>query len=508
MPGRANARARRLAAIAFLLLWSCGRGDGSLAVRSEAIGHLGHGYRLGSLIVSRDHRHLAWVKQVAGRCRVVVDRRIGPPFPYCSDPLFSPDGATVAYWAGEKKEREQKAQLVVNGRAAAAAFGGDGPIGFGKRGGAWAAIAPAFGTVDADEDPNAHEPDSKTAARPERRLIAIAATGVLGEYYDTSAPALSPDGSHVAFVAADAAGIQRLVVDGRVARSFGPPLPSAIPTFRQRKPGPNLEPESTAAYLSDGSLVAVALGEKGWTFVHGDEVWATYAAARLPKSGFDAADPQVASQRSFLAQSLATADDAPVACWWERVEGGAERWRVACNGQPIDRQVCTYFDSDVPIAVAASTRAAAYACQINPPDSPEPPSEDSSEAPKNVWVVVGGKPLGPHRFVWGVDLSSDGTHYAYAAADTIADPWFYVVDGRRYDGPWEQAYPPKLSPDGSTVVWAASRDPKARRQDLVYDGRTVARAEMIMTPPVFRGEREVEWAVKRGNSVRRVIIGR
>jgi hypothetical protein len=54
-------------------------------------------------------------------------------------------------------------------------------------------------------------------------------------------------------------------------------------------------------------------------------------------------------------------------------------------------------------------------------------------------------------------------------------------------------------------VWGASPDRDGRRVELVRDGDVVARGDMVMAPPVFRGN-EVEWALKRGKSVRRVIV--
>jgi hypothetical protein len=298
-----------------------------------------------------------------------------------------------------------------------------------------------------------------------------------------------------------AEGRQSLIVDGAVAREFPAPTIEFLPALKEARHGPNLEPEAAARYLADGSLVVVALAENGWTVFHGDEVWASYPGIRLPpESGFQVESSPLLWRPALLAGSLVTAEKAPVACWWERVEGDVERWRVMCNGKPVDQQICNAPALGIPITLTPDGRSAMYACQIVGPVGP-----DGQADPKNLWVVIGDKKRGPHRFLWGLTLTPDARHYAFAAADSVDEPWFYEVDGRRYDGPWQHAFPPAFSADGSSVVWGASPDPDARRVDLVRDGDLVARGDVVMAPPLFRGDR-VEWALKRGLSVRRVSV--
>jgi len=500
------ARALAGVAIASLALAACDGRRAPPLVSSEAIGHLGRDYRKGSLTVSHDHRRLAWVEERADRCRVVLDGRKGPLLWRCLDPHLSRDGATLAYWAGPEPSEPPRGYLYVNQAQSPIAISGEGPIAFSREGGAWAAIAPAF---DPDAPPATPDGEAKGTAdgdgsppRAPRHLIAFDERGLLGEHHDTTDPAVSPERSHVAYIAEDVEGRRSLIVDGAAARVFGRPEVQYLPVVKAEKPGPNLEPESTVRYLADGSLVTIGLAEKGWTVFHDDEVWATYPTVNVPKTGYEVLDPQLLSARTIVAGSLATAADAPVACWWERLEGEVGYWRVVCNGKPIDDQVCDNFWADSPIAVAADGRSAGYICPANPPLGAD--GMPSGLPPLS--VVVAGARFGPYQFAWGVDLTADGRHYAYAAADSIDEPWFYIVDGKRYDGPWLQAFPPKLSPDGSSVVWAASQKEERGRIDLVVDGDIVARADQVMAPPLFRGNRKVQWAVKRGGSVRRVVV--
>jgi hypothetical protein len=488
------------AILASLLGFSCERAPAKPEVRahSERLGALHKHYRARSLAVSLDLSRVAWIDHRADGCRVVVGRERGPKLAGCGNPRFSPDGTTVAYFAAEKVEKPPRIQLMVNGEKSPVEVGDEGVIAFAKTGGAWAAVAPAR-PEKAVEETAGEAADAGEA--PKRSLVVFGPGGVLGEHHDTTTPSVSPDGKHVAYLAATAEGRQSLIVDGKVAKEFPAPSVEFLPALKEARHGPNLEPEATARYLADGSLLVVALAENGWTVLHDDQVLASYAGIRLPPdSGFQVTGSPLLERAALLGGSLVTAEAAPVACWWERLEGGTERWRVVCNGKPVDEQICDQPATGIPITVTPDGRATMYACQIT-----GPVGADGQPDPKNLWVIAGDRKRGPHRFVWGLTLTPDARHYAFAAADSVDDTWFYDVDGKRYDGPWQHAFPAAFSPDGSSVVWGASPDRDGRRVELVRDGDVVARGDMVMAPPVFRGN-EVEWALKRGKSVRRVIV--
>ncbi|HZR82738.1 MAG TPA: hypothetical protein VFD92_16710 [Candidatus Binatia bacterium] len=491
------------ALLALSALGACDRSEMPPLVRSTTLGNVGGGYRKNSLTVSHDQRRYAWVQTSGDRCRVVADEKKGPLQSICLDPVFSRNGAAVADWSVPDPGKPPKGYLTVNGTRADVAFGREAPIAFSREGGSWATIAPAYdpeGTPTTPEERGESAPAGEAPPVPDRprRLLALAERGELGEYYDTTTPAVSPHGEHVAFVAADAEGNVSLVVDGKVERRFEKPAIRYLPVVKPQKVGPNLEPESSVTYLADGSLVTVALAEQGYTVFHDATPWAAYPAVNIPKTGYQVLDPQLLTLRTLVAGSIVTARDAPVACWWERPEGKEDRWRVVCNGQPIDDQLCDNYWVDQPLAISADGKSVAYVC----PGTPELSPEGIPLGRPPLSIVFGGQRLGPpHPFVWGVDLSADGRHYAYAAADSVDDTFFYVVDGKRYDGPWLGAFPPRLSPEGTSVVWAASREEEGKRVDLVVDGDVIARADVVMAPPLFRGERKVQWAVRRGKSV-------
>jgi hypothetical protein len=141
-----------------------------------------------------------------------------------------------------------------------------------------------------------------------------------------------------------------------------------------------------------------------------------------------------------------------------------------------------------------------YVCEIVPEPGP-----DGHVDEKNLWVIVAGKKLGPHRFIWSPTLAPDGQHWAFAAADGVEDTWFYDFDGKRFDGPWQHAFPATIAPDAKSIAWAASPREDGKRVDLVRDGVLATRGDLVMAPPRWVGER-VEFALKRGHSVRRVVI--
>lgn len=512
-----NACARRvrptialvLAAAALVRLTGCNEATAPPApaarAQSDRIGWLGKGYRTKTLAVSRDLERLAWVDQREDGCRVVVDRRRGERFAGCGAPQFAPDDETVWYFVATERTEPLPVHLVVNGKRSPVELGYEGRVAFAKNGDAWAAIAPTRVPGDAPKDApaeNAGTKDATPEAAPPPRVVAFGPGGAWGDYPDATAPAVGPDGAHAAWIATDTEGLQSLIVDGKVARAFGRPKVEFLPAIKETRTKPSLEPEAMVRALSDGRFVGVALGEQGWTVFRGDETLAAYQGLRLPaETGFQVSGSPLLAKSAIQGGSLVTAAETPVACWWERLEGDAEQWRVVCDGKPVDEQICSAPAEGQPITLTPDGRTAMYVCKLV-----GPPGADGKPDPQDVWVVVGGQKRGPHRFVWGLDLSADGRHSAFAAADSVQEPWFYDFDGKRFTGPWQHAFPPKISPDGASVAWAASPREDGTRVDLVRDGDIVARGDMVMAPPRWRDDGKVEFALKRGRSVRRVVI--
>ena len=100
----------------------------------------------------------------------------------------------------------------------------------------------------------------------------------------------------------------------------------------------------------------------------------------------------------------------------------------------------------------------------------------------------------------GSRLSADGKHHAFAAADGIGNDWFLPVRRPALHRTWHVSR--RQSRDGKSIAWAAS--PYADGSvDLVRNGVLATRADIVMAPPWNRQRR---FDVKRGHSVRRVVI--
>ncbi|MFM8411799.1 MAG: hypothetical protein ACKOCT_16155, partial [Alphaproteobacteria bacterium] len=466
-----------------------------MQVRSERIARLPKSYRKGSLASSRDQRRVAWVAQpeAKGPCRVVVDGVAGPERKACSSPTFSSDGARVGAWVTtvEAPGAATVSRLSVDSELVGPDLVDAGDLRFASEAPTWAAsalLAPPTG--------------GGAAEAPRMRVFGPA--GDLGTFRDTTAPAIDARGEHVAWVASDADGRHALFVDGKEVRDFGVPPPISLGLVRVARPGPNLAPEETVRWLPDGTLVGIAPSGLGWLvfraaapgsgeaprdFSSHDVLWRT---TRPPAS-----DPALRVRGSaLLSGSLATAERAAVACWWERPGGAGGLWRVACNGKPADDVTCPVAGSP-PIAVAPSGDGVAYACT----------EASTKEGEDRTWVVARGRRFGPHFEVASIE-TADGGHFAYAARDSSEAPFFYVVDGRRVPGEWDEVFAPRFSRDGRHVAWGARPDAKQPRIDLVLDGRVRTRADMVAAPPRVEDEGSASWVVRRGKNVLRVAMTR
>lgn len=492
-------RRSRLRPALLLLLLGCnaappGAGPAArLQVRGERVARLQKSYRLGSLATSRDQRRVGWVAQAsdASPCRVVVDGVPGPERKACAAPAFAPDGSRSAAWVTTEPAPGAAAvtRLAVDGDLVGPDLVDGGDLRFARVGAAWAASALL-----------APPPGDAPAAAPRMRVFGPA--GDLGTFRDTTAPLLDDRGEHVAWLAALGDERRALFVDGKEVRSFGEPAPSTRAPIRIARPGPNLAPEEVVRWLSDGSLVGIVPSGLGWLVFRANgeapgealRDWASHDVlwrGPQPPPG----DPLLRTRGSaLLSGSLAIAERAAVACWWERPGAAGGRWRVSCNGKPADETTCA-FAGTTPISVAPGGGGKAYACL----------DADGAGAPAT-FVVANGRRLGPHREVVAVG-AADGGPFAYAARDAADAPFFFVVDGRRIPGEWDEVFAPSFSPDGTHVAWGARRA-KGSRVDLVLDGRTRARADLVVAPPRVGDDGSASWIVRRGRNVLRVSMNR
>jgi hypothetical protein len=147
--------------------------------------------------------------------------------------------------------------------------------------------------------------------------------------------------------------------------------------------------------------------EEGWGIYRDGRRMASYPASLL------AARPYMldscATATAIAAWSFVTAEQAPVAAWWERLEGSEERWRVVVDAKPVDDVVCDKPWLKQPPELSADGRHVAYACPVTRPLA-------------RVLLVADGRRHGPYLDVWGYAWSDDGAHVVYGGAAEDAPP--------------------------------------------------------------------------------------
>jgi hypothetical protein len=199
---------------------------------------------------------------------------------------------------------------------------------------------------------------------------------------------------------------------------------------------------------------------------------------------------------SIAAPSLAVASDVPVAVWWERMPGEAERWRVVRDGAPVDGMHCaSYWGTQAPV-LSGDGAHVAYVCPT--PAEPQAPLGHR-------WVMLDGRRFGTHIETWTLGLSPDGTQVAYGAAESLPImAWRIMVNGMPRTPPEELVWRPRFSPDGRHVLWAGG--PERGRGRIAIDARTVTRFDDVLHGPEFPAPRTAVWVIRRGRKISRLEV--
>lgn len=439
---------------------------------TEQMGVLPSNYQEGSLAISDDGEKHAFVVQAAGGQRAVVDGGEEELFSQVSSPKFSPTTDRLFYWALDEALGEQRIVLVADGKVIPTDFAGEGSLRFSQDGKRWAAIG----------------------GEPTGQNVFVFSDGTqVGQYSDASYPAFSPDGEHLAYLIRDDSSEISLVIDGDVQTTYEEPQVASSDPFRAYISGPNLPPLFSVTYLTDGSLLILTQDQNGWTVYKNDQPISSYphniwGGGNLTVIRFD----EFETSASILASSVNIAEDAPVAVWWERLEGDEEQWRVVRDGQPVDDTLCTSFwDLQAPV-LSADGRHAAYPCI----------SESAENDEDEIFVVADGTKYGPYVHVWGITFSKNGEHFAYAASDgSDAQAWSYYVDGEPYSLKYDAVWPPRLSLDGAHIAWAAQRGDEVI---LAVDAQEMGSGDENLWGPAFDESGDVVWIARKGNEIVRL----
>jgi len=451
-------------------------------------------YHAPTLSISEDGKDYAFVIQTSDGCHVVQRNQEGPAYAECGPLGFAPASPHVFYWATESvpfykrffhwvthwgAAVETLPVLIANGQQLAPGFAQAVPITFSVDGTRWAVVG--------------KEPDRHVGDKTEVGAVAVFADGrALGRYKDTSQPAFSPDGKHLAYLIENEDGQFKLIVDGAERRTFERQSVAA-PEITQGAAGSDLTQRLRVTYLSDGTLVEIAPSRDGWTVYHDDQPLASYAHnVSMPEQGTVVRLGEMPGpSTAVFPRSLSIAAHAPVAAWWARTEGHEEHWQVARNGTP-DTTVCArYRSSDLPV-LSSDGRRLTYACYLHP-------EEQSDE----VMVVADDKQFGPYENAAGMIFSDDGGHFAYMAADGSPPfDWSYHVDGKASPLRFEAVWQPRFNKTGTHIAWEALR---GKRPMLFLDGRGVRSFDEVLWGPMFSPEK-VSWVIRRGRRIMRVEV--
>lgn len=451
----------------------------------RVLARLPTGVRIARLITSDDGSRQATVQVTPdGGCRVVDNGTPQRGYRQCGQRVFafSPGPGRLFYDAVDDANRPW---LVVDGAPLALALLGENPIAWSRTGGRrWAAVGrTADGRGDGDAD------------------VVVASSGTLfGPWLDASRPAVSDDDAHVAVVVQHPDGGLALVVDGGEWRRY----PSgATPCGLPPPPASALERHVQLGYLGDGHLVQMAPDGDGWAVFRDDERLAAYPAS-VPIATFGAAsrapEPECERQAALQVGSLAIAEDAPVALWWERLAeqpGGPElRWRVSRDGGPASPIQCRQpAEVGNAIAVSPDGRHVGFACAVG---GTGPTAE--------VYAVLDDRRFGPYRQVWGLAVSADGRHLAYTASTGgSAAGWRVYRDGVPLSRSFRSIWPPRFSPDSRHLAWEAMIDREGRGVAGV-DGNAVALFNGILSGPLFPAANRVAWVTLRGRRIVRLEL--
>lgn len=433
-----------------------------------------------NFVASDDGSSHAYVARVGDFFHVVHDGTKGPPFREVTGPLIAPASRQVFYWGVDDDGGKPRVSLVAGQTTIVTALEKPGQIVFSADGGHWAAIG---GTARRDGDRVARGP-----------VILYRDGREVGSYADATVPALSRDGQHMAVLVENAGGQLALIVDGNEQRTFAPPKVATSPLVQPDQIGSSL-PGMRVAYLADGSLMLLTRDESGWALYQREQRIASFKVNVSRDQGLAELSSGLQYARAISADAMGFAADAPLAVWWERLEGEAPRWHVVRDGARVDDVVCVKpWEHDPPVLSADGERVA-YLCP-----------KRSAQGIEQVSVVFDGRELGPYTGAWGIALSHDGRRVAYAADDNAVDrPWRYFVDGVPRPTRYDRVWPPRWSDDDRLFFWVAER---GDRVVLMVNGSGRASSDSVVWVPKVSANGNLWWITQRGRRLSRVDVVR
>jgi hypothetical protein len=448
-------------------LVSCGRKH---SPKKESIARLPATMVPGSATVSDDVTQYAYLVEDTKGVRMVRNGKPSENFRSATNRSYIPHTHRHVYWA---RGFDDRPLLIVDDDIMQIGYSRHEYVVFDPSGTHWAALATL--------------PD----ANPGVMILRDGQT--LGTFADASVPAWSPTATLAYLRVPEQPIITRhteLVVGDKVVRSHTGSSPTCVPAFGEPFEGPELPREAMVRYLSDGRLISLMPAEDHWALRRDDEVLGTFDASAPTAAGsvgpYLLAGADACSRGSVIAaDSVTTAEHAPVVAWWER-PANQPFWRVVVDGKPTLSPPCLRPWPHQQPLLGGDGHLAAFPCSVR--------FDDKGEAIK---IVHGLRQYGPYPEVWALGLSDDGTHLAYGASNGSFDlGWAVYVDGvqrsEQYYGVWR----PRFDPSGQHLAWEALRSSTGPNV-VVLDGRPLATFDDLLRGPIFDRPGEVSWIVRR-----------
>jgi hypothetical protein len=427
-------------------------------------------YEQGSTVIADDGRAYAFVARTPDGEQVVSTQGTSDVHRQCVGLAFAPKTARLFYWTRDVADGASTITLVADGQRIVTDFLANGKMGFSADGSRWFAAGAAPGATPQTLGDLTLWVDGAQAARGP----------------DLGLPAFSADGRHMAYLATT--DQRRLIVDGVASRTFETPAAPCGVAAVAGAPRPDLPLRHVVSYLADDRLLVVTRDADGWRVERDGERLASY-----PRAAFDAAEGACTATAAIAPRSLRTAERAPVAVWWERVAGDAERWRVVRDGHPVDDVVCTETWKHQPPEPSPDGQRVVYPCVVK-----------DATGVQSVVLVDGSAQYGPYDDVWGIAFSKNGAHVAYGAArGADPRPWVLYVDGEKRVSGLATVWRPRVSDDGAIVAWEGTLEAKGRGV-FGINGRRLGLFDEVVWGPEFEPDERVAWVLRRGRKLVRV----
>lgn len=438
-------------------------------------------WKRGSLLVSDDGQAYAFVDARPAGERVVTRDGTSDPHTLCTRLAFAPRTHRLYYWTVDgDDDASRRVAVVPDGRSIPTDFAGAGAFAFSEDGTHWAAIG------------------AGAAAGGELGDFTLRVDGRdMGRHRDVGTPAFSRDG-HAAYLATDG-DTTALFVDGTTLRTFPPPTAPCAASAYAHATRPDLPLRHVVRWLSDGGLLVLTRDADGWGVYRDGTRLAAYGINRA-----DLVDESCRTATAIAPASLRVAERTPIAVWWARAAGDAERerlWRVVKDGAPLDDVTCSEPWHRQPPEMSPDGAHLAYACKLRDADNLG-----------TSWVHHDGHRYGPYQEIWGIALSADGRHVTYGATLGGAPsprPWAIYVDGVPHASDFAATWRPRVSDDGTVVAWQAKRTDDGRGT-LGIGSRAIGSFDDVLWGPELEpaagGRIHVAWVIRRGRTVTRLRV--